>query len=393
MKTVKLGDVLLKTSTIKWKEQESDQTYSYIDLTSVDRSKHVITQTSDITSKNAPSRAQKIVKTGDVIFGTTRPTLNRLCIVPEEYDEQICSTGFCVLRANPKVITSSFIYYLLITKAFVEYVEATQRGTSYPAVTDKDVKQFEFVLPSPEEQRRIVARLDTAFEWIDRAIELIQENVINSGLLFGGLLDSAVAQNSDIVNSTIGEIADVEYGLTKKASSAGELRLVRITDINSDGFLNTENAVYVNTAPGLERYLLTDGDLVVARTGATFGKVLYFDSSTPSVFASYLIRINFKKDIHPKLFWYYTKTPRYWEQANILSSGTAQPQFNGNALKSIKFSYPRNADDQREIVNKLDAYQQSTSKLKNAYTKKLTKLTDLRQSLLAEAFMTTNRVK
>lgn len=188
MKTIKLGDVLEKTATIKWKEQPQAHTYSYIDLTSVDRSKHEITQTSDINARNAPSRAQKIIKTGDVLFGTTRPTLNRLCIVPEEYDEQICSTGFCVLRANTEFITPSFVYYLLTTKSFVEYVETTQRGTSYPAVTDKDVKLFEFALPSLEEQQRIVARLDAAFEKILRAEVLMRQNLDNVAALQKSIL-------------------------------------------------------------------------------------------------------------------------------------------------------------------------------------------------------------
>ena len=46
------------------------------------------------TADTAPSRAQKIVRTNDVIFGTTRPTLKRYCFVPKEYDGQICSTGY-----------------------------------------------------------------------------------------------------------------------------------------------------------------------------------------------------------------------------------------------------------------------------------------------------------
>ena len=84
-----LGEVCEKTSNIKWQNNLNKQ-FRYIDLSSVDRNKNIITETQEITSETAPSRAQKIVTIGDVIFGTTRPTLKRFCIINHEYSGQIC---------------------------------------------------------------------------------------------------------------------------------------------------------------------------------------------------------------------------------------------------------------------------------------------------------------
>lgn len=67
-----LKKVTLHTANIKWSDVEGEE-FKYIDLTSVDRITHTITETQSITSENAPSRAQQIVREGDVIFGTTRP--------------------------------------------------------------------------------------------------------------------------------------------------------------------------------------------------------------------------------------------------------------------------------------------------------------------------------
>ncbi|EGX9218559.1 restriction endonuclease subunit S, partial [Escherichia coli] len=67
-----LEDITLRTSNIKWREVI--RSYRYIDLTSVDIATKKITETTEITKNNAPSRAQKLVDENDVIFATTRPT-------------------------------------------------------------------------------------------------------------------------------------------------------------------------------------------------------------------------------------------------------------------------------------------------------------------------------
>src|SRR6266849_2446951 len=70
----------------------------YIELAGIDNERGVIASFSDIKADEAPSRAKKIVRAGDVIFATTRPNLKNIAIIPPELDNEICSTGFCVLR-------------------------------------------------------------------------------------------------------------------------------------------------------------------------------------------------------------------------------------------------------------------------------------------------------
>lgn len=147
----------MDTSNIKWKE--TNQIYKYIDLSSVSRDTHSIIETVEISSENAPSRAQKIVQENDVIFATTRPTLQRYVLINNEYDGQIASTGYCVLRANNKVLPK-WIYYNIAKTEFNNYVEENQKGASYPAISDTEVKKFNIPVPTLEEQKRIVSILD-----------------------------------------------------------------------------------------------------------------------------------------------------------------------------------------------------------------------------------------
>jgi len=156
----KLGEVCEKTSNIMWQENQGVE-FKYIDLTAVSRGSLQITETVTVNSTNAPSRAKKIIETNDVIFATTRPTLKRVAKITNQFDNQICSTGFVVLRSKKDVIEPEIIFYFLQTDMFMDRMESIQRGTSYPAATDKDVK--ETILPFPvsnEEQNNTIEKLD-----------------------------------------------------------------------------------------------------------------------------------------------------------------------------------------------------------------------------------------
>ncbi|HEM3428033.1 TPA: restriction endonuclease subunit S [Streptococcus suis] len=153
-----LGEVGLPTENISWKSQ-GEQCFSYIDLSSVDRDSKKITETTEITKYTAPSRAQKIVKENDIIFGTTRPTLRRYAKIPLEFDNQICSTGFYVFRASDEVLPN-YIYHIFGSNAFNNFVEENQSGASYPAISNSLVDQYKLPVPSKKVQSRIVQVLD-----------------------------------------------------------------------------------------------------------------------------------------------------------------------------------------------------------------------------------------
>lgn len=144
-----LGDVCEKTKNINWKDYTNEE-FEYIDLSSVSRDTLLVTETTMVNKENAPSRAKRIIQKGDVIFATTRPTLKRATIITSDLDGQICSTGFVVLRPK-KNINSDWIFFYLLTCTFMDRMESLQRGASYPAVTDSDVKDSTLSIPLTKE--------------------------------------------------------------------------------------------------------------------------------------------------------------------------------------------------------------------------------------------------
>lgn len=174
-KKIKLNSCLLNVENIKWKQ--TNENYVYIDLSSVDRERHRIINTNEINKTNAPSRAQQIVKTDDILFGGTRPMLKRSCIVENKFNNGICSTGFCVLRANKKIVNPKWIYFMISTNNFYNYVEQNQKGASYPAISDCIVKEYMITLPSLEEQEKIINLLDKFETYINDILECLPAEI------------------------------------------------------------------------------------------------------------------------------------------------------------------------------------------------------------------------
>lgn len=160
----KIRECVLSVDKVKWSKTNLE--YKYVDLSSVDIDSHSVIDTLLVTKENAPSRAQQIIKENDVLFGTTRPLLNRSCFVNSKLDNQICSTGFSVLRANTNIVLPKWLYYNIQSTTFMNYIGKSQKGAAYPSISDSEVKNYNIYIPSIEKQKIIIEVLDKFEEYI-----------------------------------------------------------------------------------------------------------------------------------------------------------------------------------------------------------------------------------
>ena len=295
----KLGDVCFKTSNINWKNN-IDVTFNYIDLSAVSRDTLKVIDSLDINSTNAPSRAKKIIETNDVIFATTRPTLNRMAIIPSKYNNHICSTGFAVLRANQKVVLSEYIFYSLQEKSFMDRMEKMQRGASYPAVSDKDVKDFEIPIPPLPEQTQIVNTLDKAFKQIDQAKANLEKNLHNAKELFQSKLNEVFSQRGEgWEEKKLGDVCDgFQYGSSSKSEMEGDMPVLRMGNIKN-GKIDWTNLKYSSNEEDNKKFLLKDGDVLFNRTNSPehVGKSALYEGERVTIFAGYIIRLRGKNKV------------------------------------------------------------------------------------------------
>ncbi|MDB9345315.1 restriction endonuclease subunit S [Nodularia spumigena CS-586/05] len=186
---------------------------------------------------------------------------------------------------------------------------------------------------------------------------------------------------------TVGEISNtIHYGYSASASQeVTGVKLLRITDIQNNS-VNWDAVPYC-TIDEIKKsqYLLKEGDLVFARTGATVGKSYLIRSYIPqAVFASYLIRIILFNDISKKFIYNFFQSNNYWLQINEGKLGIGQPNVNAQVLSKITLPLPPLGEQYRivakieELFTQLDAGVELLKKVK-------AKLKRYRQAVLKAA--------
>ena len=190
--------------------------FHYVDISGIDRTCKAIAEHQTLSGADAPSRARKAIRKGDVLVSTVRPNLNAVAMVPAYLDGHIASTGFCVLRPNRAVIEPRYLFYRTLTPEFVTALTARVRGISYPAVSDKDVKQVEVPLPPLAEQRRIVEILDRADDLrrLRAEADARADRILPS--LFVRMFGDPATNSMHWPIKRIGEVCDIVSGATPR---------------------------------------------------------------------------------------------------------------------------------------------------------------------------------
>lgn len=153
--------------------ENPDVEFNYLDIASIDNTTYKITEPKTYLGKDAPSRARQVVLSGDILFSTVRTYLKNIAQVPPQYDKQIASTGFAVLRANT-ALTENYLFHYCLTAEFLTPLSKIQRGTSYPAVRDSDVREQPIPLAPLPEQRRIVAKIEALLTNLDAGVAALK---------------------------------------------------------------------------------------------------------------------------------------------------------------------------------------------------------------------------
>jgi len=289
------------------------------------------------------------------------------------------SSHLATIYANS--IDRYYLYYFLCT------VDAKQLvpNLDYPSLKISELKNIKVPYPTDKgEQKYIVDTLDAVAEMIRLRKETIQLTKDLIPAIFQEMFGDPITNPKGWEITTLGnpDVCTLQYGYTATAQDSGDTRYIRITDIGKDGYIDNGNKAWLNYDNKMEDYKLYHKDILVARTGASYGKTLLYNNDTDAIFASFLIRIIFnKKKIIPEFYWAYSLTDSYWQQANRLVSGVAQPQFNGSALKQILLMLPP-WPLQEKFAKKVE----QINKYIVAQQEELEHFETLFQSLLQEAF-------
>ena len=154
---------------------DEDKEIQYVEISGVSLS-HGIEEIESMTFSQAPSRARRKVKNGDILISTVRTYLRAIARVDEAPPDLIASTGFCVLRPKDDV-DNRFLGWATSSEPFIAEVMARSVGISYPAINASELVTIDMPLPPLATQRRIAQFLDRKTAEIDRLHERILQSI------------------------------------------------------------------------------------------------------------------------------------------------------------------------------------------------------------------------
>lgn len=284
---VSLGSCTNTCRTWNPSSDDPSGSFSYIDLSSVDKDTKAIEGVSTIFGSDAPSRARQIVAAGDILVSTVRPNLNGVALVGQELDGATASTGFTVLRPDKSRVHASYLFHWVKHPSFVDEMVRRATGASYPAVSDKIVREAQIPLPPLSEQRRIAEILDKADTLrtkrrnaIAKLDQLLQSFFLD---MFG---DPVTNPKGWSETKTLGEVADIVSGITKgrvPRSVTREVTYLAVSNVQ-DRALKLDIVKKIDaTDDEIKRYKLQADDLVLTEGGDPdkLGRGALWDGSIP----------------------------------------------------------------------------------------------------------------
>jgi len=171
-------------------KENPNEYFTYIDISSIEGETGRIVEIKQILGKDAPSRARRLIHTNDVLLSTVRPYLKAFTIVPEELDNQICSTGFAVLKAkngvNPK-----YLLFVLFSNIIGNQFKLLMRGSNYPALNVGHVNNTLIPVAPLDEQEKISNILSS----VDKKLFAEQNRKVTLEKLFKTLLKKYYPKN------------------------------------------------------------------------------------------------------------------------------------------------------------------------------------------------------
>lgn len=153
----KLGEVAEIDMDNLGADTNPDFTFQYISLEDVDTG--LLKSMTELKFINAPSRARRKIKKGDILMSTVRPNLKSHLLIKDDISNWVCSTGFSVLRCDDKLADKNFVFHHLFAPIINRQIETLISGSNYPAINSKEIKALKIPFPPLAEQTHIATIL------------------------------------------------------------------------------------------------------------------------------------------------------------------------------------------------------------------------------------------
>ncbi len=326
------------------------------------------------------------LREGDVLI-TKDGTIGKTAVVRDLPGPATLNSGIFLVRPSPRV-SPRFIYWVLNSRVFSGFIDFVSTGSTITHLYQDTFVNMPFLRPSFEEQEAIADFVDAETARLDALIDKKRQLTGLLGERETALINEALAASADgrvPLRRIVSE--PPQYG----ASESGELgeddwpRYIRITDLQIDGTLSHEDVKRL--PPNIAHpYHLRDGDLLIARSGATVGKAFRYQAEMGAAcFAGYLIRFRIDPQRSlPELVELWTQTPDYWSQ--ITQTAVQATIQNVSAERYLDLTVPAVPRSLQEaLVNRLTDGRAVQARLRERLALQIELLEEHRQALITAA--------
>jgi len=343
----------------------------------------------EITVGRAIGSAKQVVRPGDVLLSKIVPHIRRAWVVGPNRGHRMIASGEWIVFRDERVDPRYLRHVLLGDPFHVQFMSTVAGvGGSLLRARPTFVAKIQIPLPLLDEQRRIAATLDQADDLRTKRRETLAHLDELTQSIFLDMFGDPSSNPMGWPMRPLGELSSIagEYGAAVAAVDFDpeRPRYVRITDVTESGELKSEVKSPGGNVRDWSKFLLAEGDLLFARSGATVGKTyLHRGEDGPCVFAGYLIR--FRPDpasLSPVFAFHFTKTQSYKSWVTARQRVVAQPNINAREYGQELLVPVPPLDRQHEFADRAAAVDQFRTLGRN----QLARLDSLFASLQSRAF-------
>ena len=340
----------------------------------------------EVTYEDRPSRANLSAEAGDILFAKMQGTRKTL-LLDSETEEHIYSTGFYAVRANPEVITTECLYYLVDSELFLTQKDKHCSGATQKAITNGGLAKIEIRIPALSEQGVLTDKLRYLTQLISdkkKQLELFDE-VIKSRFIemFGEPESNPLHWKMLPLENCLTVLGG--YAFKSEEFKTSGVPVLRIGNINTGVFTPT-NMVYWSKDASLERYQVLPGDLVISLTGTVgkddYGNVCILGNAYTMY---YLNQRNAKLILGESLNKHYLsellKFSQIKKKLTGISRGVRQANISNRDILNLVVPIPP-----IELQTQFSAFVEQTDKSKFEIQKSIEKLETLKKALMQKYF-------
>lgn len=327
------------------------------------------------------------------------------CLYKNEFSPCYVQNSVNVCRAK-KDFNNKFLYYWMYVPYYNGYIDAICNKATIKHYTKEKVQNTPILISSLVEQQSIAAYLDQKCGEIDELITLQEEMITKLQSYKQSVITEAVTKGlnknvplKDSGIEWIGEIPEhwictvfkrfllepMQYGANEPAEECNyyDPRYIRITDIKDDGTLRDDTFKSLPLGKAKE-YMLTKGDLLFARSGATVGKTFLYKEDYAACFAGYLIKARCNKNkLVPNFVFYYTLSNVYQNWKNSIFIQSTIQNIGADKYSVMPIIVPP-LSEQQSIADYLDQRCSEIDELISIKQQKIEKLKEYKKSLIFE---------